>query len=198
MDPIRTGKLICLLRTEAGLTQRQLAALLHVSDKAVSKWETGKGCPDITLVQALAKVLGVSMETLLSGDYPEKERADTVMRKLQFYVCPACGNVITAASGAEIHCCGRHLMQLEPKEAAPSEALHTEAIDGEWFITADHQMTKEHYIAFVALLTDTSFTLCRQYPEWDLQVRLPYTGRGRLVWYCTGCGLLYQEIRVRP
>ena len=197
MDPIRTGNLICRLRTEQALTQRQLAELLHVSDKAVSKWETGKGCPDIGLLHSLADALGVSMETLLSGNYPEKERESVTMKNTKFYVCPTCGNFLTASSDAEVCCCGRKLAQTTPRKAEEHELLHMEPVDGEWFITSDHEMTKSHYIAFVAFLTDSTMTLSRQYPEWNLQVRLPYCGRGRLLWYCTRCGLLYQDIRVK-
>ena len=52
MDQIKTGKLIRKLRTDMGLTQKQLAERLHVSDKAVSKWGTGNGCPDLSLLSA--------------------------------------------------------------------------------------------------------------------------------------------------
>ena len=66
MDAKKTGELIRALRTELGLTQQQLACRLHVGDKAVSKWERGGGCPDVSLLPALAEVLGVGLEAVLS------------------------------------------------------------------------------------------------------------------------------------
>jgi hypothetical protein len=58
-------------------------------------------------------------------------------------------------------------------------------------------MTKEHYISFVAYVNDSMVTIWKQYPEWNLQINLPLYRSGRLIWYCTKCGLLYQDLR-RP
>ena len=196
MDPIKTGRLIRQLRTGQGLTQRALADRLHVTDKTVSKWETGGGCPDISLLRELAGVLGVSMETLLRGEISGQEDNGN-MKKLQFYICPECGNILTSSAEADVHCCGRRLEALTPEKAEEQDMLHMEAADGEWFITAEHPMTKENYIAFVAFLTDSQLLLSRQYPEWSLQVRMPYSARGRLLWYSTDKGLLYRDIRIR-
>ena len=87
MDSIRTGALISALRRERGLTQKELAALLGVSDKAVSKWERGECFPDITLIPPLAACLGVSPDELLAGERaegvataPETEESSPVPR----------------------------------------------------------------------------------------------------------------------
>lgn len=196
MDPIKTGQLIRQLRTAQGLTQRALAAQLHVTDKTVSKWETGGGCPDISLMRPLCHVLSVSMETLLGGEITKQEDNGN-MKKLRFYVCPGCGNILTAETEAQVHCCGRLLTPLTPRRAEEAECLQMEAADGEWYITSDHAMTKESYIAFVAFLTDSQLVLTRLYPEWGLHVRMPYFARGRLLWYCTDQGLLYREVFVK-
>ena len=195
MDPIKTGALIRQLRTARGLTQRQLAELLHVSDKAVSKWECGNGCPDISLLKALADLFGTDMQVLLSGELRQNEKEKGNMKKTKFYVCRTCGNIITAASGADVTCCGSRLSALEPRKAEPDEMLRLADVGGEWYVTAEHPMTKEHYISFAAYVTDSSVMLFRQYPEWDFQFTMPMYRSGRLVWYCTACGFLYQDIR---
>lgn len=73
MDNIQFGAFVAQLRKEQGLTQKELADRLHVTDKAVSKWETGKGFPDVKLLEPLAQVLGVSLVELLQGARTEKE-----------------------------------------------------------------------------------------------------------------------------
>lgn len=195
MDQIRTGALIRRFRLEKGLTQRQLAAQLCVSDKAVSKWECGRGAPDISLLAALAEIFGTDMQVLLSGQIHQNESEKGDMKKIRFYVCSSCGNLITSASEAAVTCCGNQLTALEPRPAAEGEQLAVEALDGEWYLTSDHPMTKERYISFAAYVTDSSAMLFRQYPEWDFQVTVPMYRRGRLLRYCSCCGLLYQELR---
>ena len=195
MDQVRTGELIRLLRTEKKLTQKQLAERLCVSDKAVSKWERGNGCPDIALLSALADVFGTDVQVLLSGEFHKNESEKGDMKKLKFYICKECGNVITASSEAAVTCCGSRLNAEEPRKAAEHEMLQVEEIDGELFLTAAHEMTKSHYISFVSYLNDSTVMLFRQYPEWNLQVTMPLFRSGRLVWYCTKCGLLYQDLR---
>ena len=194
MDQVKTGSLIRQLRTQRGLTQKQLADRIGVSDKAVSKWECGSGCPDIALLAALAEEFGTDIRVLLTGEPEKNEREKGNMKKLKFYICRECGNFITAASEASVTCCGSRLTAEAPREAAADEMLHTEEIDGEWYITSGHEMTKAHFISFVAYVNDRSVMLFRQYPEWDLQVTLPPFRSGKLIWYCDRCGLLSQEL----
>ena len=197
MDQIRTGGLIRQLRTEKKLTQKELAERIGVSDKAVSKWERGCGCPDVSLLPALAEVLGTDVQVLLSGRIEKNESEKGDMKKIRFYVCKDCGNVITSASEAAVTCCGNKLTALEPRKAEESEQLRTEDMGGEWYVSSDHEMTKEHYISFVAYVSDSQFMMFRQYPEWDLQFNMPMFRTGRLVWYCNRCGLMYQDINRR-
>lgn len=114
------------------------------------------------------------------------------MKKTVFYVCPECGNIISATAEANISCCGKKTRMLEPKKAEDEEKLKVELIDNEYYISSDHEMTKQHYITFAALLTGDSLIMKKQYPEWDLQVRIPRTAHGKLVWYCNQHGLFYQ------
>ncbi len=194
MDQIKTGRLIRQRRTVLGLTQDQLAQKLHVSDKAVSKWETGNGCPDLSLLGDLSEIFGTDIETLLSGEINKNEMENGDMKKLRFYVCRDCGNIITATSDAAVSCCGNKLTALEPRPANDNERLRVEDIGGEWYITSDHEMTKEHHISFVAYVSDSSLMMFRQYPEWAVNINMPVVRFGRLVWYCNKCGLLYQEL----
>ena len=195
MDQIKTGELIRKLRTDMGLTQKQLAQRLHVSDKAVSKWECGSGCPDLSLFSALAQVLGTNTDSLLTGEISKNDKEKGDMKKLRFYVCKECGNIITSASDAAVSCCGSKLTALDARRASESEMLTVQDIGGEWNITTDHEMTKDHYISFVAYQSDSSLMMFRQYPEWGININLPMFRSGRLVWYCCKCGLLFQDIR---
>lgn len=195
MDQIRTGSLIRQLRTERGLTQKQLAERINVSDKAVSKWERGNGCPDVSLLTALAEVLDTDIHALLSGSIEKNESEKGDMKKLRFYVCRDCGNIITATSDAAVTCCGSRLSPIEAKKADENYQLKVEDIGGEWYITSDHPMTKEHYISFAAYVSDSSVMMFRQYPEWQVNITIPMYRSGKLVWYCNECGLLCQELR---
>lgn len=194
MDQVKTGELIRHMRVQLGLTQKQLAERINVSDKAVSKWECGNGCPDISLLGELARVFGTEVGVLLSGEIDKNESEKGDMKKIRFYVCKDCGNIVTATSDAAVTCCGSRLYALEARKAEPDEQLNIQDIGGEWYITSDHEMTKQHYISFAAYVSDSSATIFRQYPEWSLQIHLPMCRSGRLVWYCAECGLLYQDI----
>lgn len=194
MDQVKIGGLIRALRTQKGLTQKMLAQAVGVGDRAVSKWERGLGCPDVSLLPELSQVLGVGLEALLAGELDANDRERGNMKKMRFYVCPDCGNFIAAASEAGVSCCGRTLIPLEPKKAEDEDKLSVEKIDDNWFVSSPHPMTKEHYVSFTALLTGDTLFLRRLYPEWDLQTRIPTFGHGILLWYCTRHGLFQQII----
>ncbi len=194
MDNEKIGRLIFSLRKEKDLTQKQLAELMNISDKAVSKWERGLGCPDVSLLPELSNIFGVNLEELLSGELDVNKLIGGNMKKTKFYICESCGNLLTSAGEATIFCCGKKLNPLEAKKTEEGERLSVEIIDNDYFISSDHEMSKNHYISFAALLTGDSLLIKKQYPEWDLQVRLPRIGRGMLFWHCTNHGLFYQLI----
>ena len=148
----------------------------------------------MSLLTELADIFGTDISVLLSGEVNENESEKGNMKKLQFYVCGQCGNVITASSEASVTCCGNRLAPLEPLKAEENERLSVEELDGELFVSSDHEMTKEHYISFAAYLNDSTAVICRQYPEWNLQFTLPLYRSGKLVWYCTRHGFFYQEL----
>lgn len=191
MDQVKTGMLIRTLRLRHGYTQLGLANAIGVSDKAVSKWERGYGAPDISLLPELSKALAVDMEALLKGDLEEAMKCNDNIKKTRFYICPDCGNLMTSMDDTAIVCCGKKLSSLVPSKVDYAHVLDIERSDGGLFITTSHEMTKDHYISFVAFLTDDTMIVKKLYPEWNLQVRLPFFAHGTLLWFCNRDGLFF-------
>lgn len=194
MDQIKTGRLIRSLRTERGMTQAELAQLIGVSDKAVSKWERGCGAPDLSLFPPLSQALGVDVEALFRGKMTGNEMSRGNMKKLKFYVCPDCGNLMFSTEEIDVSCCGRKLSAIEPKQAAADEMLSAHASGGEWCISSAHGMRREHCISFIAFLTGDTLIVKKLYPEWGLETVLPFFSHGTLLWYCTKHGLFIRQI----
>lgn len=192
MDCSKTGKLIWGLRKEKGLTQKQLADAMNISDKTVSKWERGLGCPDVSLIPQLADLLGIEIGTLLSGDISQNDFVGGNMKNTKYYVCPECHNITLCTGAAEVSCCGKKLTVQEMKKADDTEKLSVEVVEDDWYITSDHPMAKEHYISFVAFAAGDRIQIYKQYPEWNLSLRIPKRGHGMLIWYCVEHGLFYQ------
>lgn len=182
------GKIIKELRERKNLTQKQLGEIISVSDKTVSKWETEKGLPDITLIEPLAAALGVSVAELLSGEsIVNKNRAGNI-RKTKFYVCPVCGNVITALGEGAFSCCGIKLPALSAEKASEG-SFKIERPENDIFIRFEHPMTKEHYISFAAYITYCGITVKKLYPEQEPEIRFPFSGKGKVFFFCNRDGL---------
>ena len=194
MQTINVGNIIRELRTEREMTQKQLADKMNISDKTVSKWERGLGCPDVSLLSELSDLLEVDIGKLLSGDLAPNGFVGGNMKKTKYYVCPMCHNISLCTGEAEVSCCGRKMDQQQMQKAEENEKLSVDVIDDDWYITAAHPMNKEHYISFVAFATGDRVQIIKQYPEWDMQLRIPKRGHGMLIWYCTRHGLFYQLI----
>lgn len=116
------------------------------------------------------------------------------MRNIRFYRCPTCGNVLTAMGEAEVSCCGRKLEPMEAKKAEGAHALTVEQVEDERFVTCGHPMEKGHFITFVAMATGERLTMVPTWPEWELQMRLPGRGHGKLYFCCSEHGLYYQIV----
>ncbi len=191
MDCIKTGNLLKKLRTESGMTQKQVAERISVSDKAVSKWERGLGCPDVSVLNGIAELFGVPTRILLDGEITENERNTGNMKRVKFYVCKDCGNIFTASGKGEISCCGRKLEALEatvPDEGHTPTAEHT---GDEVYITFPHEMSKGHYISFAAYAGCERVYLAKMYPEQDAAVRMPRIGGGGVLYfYCSEHGFM--------
>ncbi len=189
MDTYITGLTIKKLRQKAGLTQKELAQKTRVSDKAVSKWETGKGYPDISLLEIIAKTLGVSVGELYSGNLASNMNCNANMNRSVFKVCPICGNIIIAAGNAAVSCHGTAL-DVE-KAQAPDEAHHINIsiAEDEYYVTLNHEMSKQHYISFLAAVTDCGIMLTKCYPEQDAQARFKINRTTAIFAYCNRHGL---------
>lgn len=189
MDCTKVGKLIFDLRKEKGMTQRQLAEAMNISDKTISKWERGLGCPDITLLHELSDILKVNIEKILLGDLEPNNMDGGNMKKLKFYLCPNCGNVITATGEAELSCCGRKIAPSVPKPADEEHYLKVENIENDFYITFSHEMQKEHYISFIAYVAYDKVLFVKLYPEQGGEVRIPRLHGGKLYFGCSKHGL---------
>ena len=194
MNHYVTGAAIKALREKKRLTQQQLAEKLSVSDKAVSKWETGKGFPDISLLEPLASVLQVSLPELLSGEQIINVNRSANLLKSNLYVCPVCGNFFHSTGSAMISCCGVTLPPLEAEQADAAHQIQCEKIEDEIFVSARHPMTKGHYLSFVAYCTGERFEIVKLYPESSVAVRFFSRGHGVLYWYCNHHGLFQKRI----
>lgn len=195
MNQYVTGAVIRQLREKNRMTQLQLSERLGVSDKTVSKWETGKGYPDITLLEPIAKAFGISVAELISGIPVRNANVSANMVRSVFYVCPVCGNTIHSMGEAVIHC---HGLQLIPLEAEPSDENHmifVERTEDEYYIRIDHSMTKEHYISFIAALSSDGLQMVKLYPEGAAQARVKIRGVKKIFFYCNRDGLFSLDVR---
>ncbi|KDR96458.1 Desulfoferrodoxin [Peptoclostridium litorale DSM 5388] len=189
MDCNKIGKLILSLRKEKNMTQKEIADAMNISDKTISKWERGLGCPDVSLLGTLSQILGVNIEKILSGDLNPNDTEGGNMKKFKFYVCSNCGNIASNTGQAEISCCGR---RLEPLAARPEDGEHNMKIDeieNDYYITIPHEMSKSHYISFVAYVMYDRVLLVKLYPEQNAEVRFPKMRGGKLYFYCSQHGL---------
>jgi DNA-binding XRE family transcriptional regulator/desulfoferrodoxin (superoxide reductase-like protein) len=194
MDTYVTGATIKALREKKGLTQAELARQIGVSGKAVSKWETAKGLPDISLIEPLAKALGVSVLELMSGQAVCNKNISSNLMRSKFYVCPICGNVIHTMGDTVISCCGITLPPLEAETPDEQHPVAIEKVEDEHFITVHHDMTKAHFISFVAYVTADRIQFVKFYPEGNAETRLNLRGRGVLYFFCNRHGLMKMKI----
>ena len=194
MDQEKVGGIIKTLRKDRGMTQLELALCLNVTDRAVSKWERGLGCPDISLLTRLSEMFSVDIGSIIDGDMEENDKRSGNMKKTKFYVCPICGNIITASENTNVSCCGRKLEGLEEKKNVDEE-IKIERVDGtELYISSSHPMTKDDYISFFSYVTSDSLLLKKLYPEWGVDIRFPWLGHGKIMWYSEKEGLKYKLI----
>lgn len=189
MNQYVTGAVIKELREKSGLTQAMLAKKLCVSDKTISKWETAKGYPDITLLEPIANVFGISVTELISGNAVNNRNVSANMMRSKFYVCPICGNVIHSIGEVVIHC---HGVQLCPAFAETPDAEHKmniEKVEDEYFVRIDHEMTKKHYISFIAALSSDRIQMVKLYPEGNAEARFKISGVKQILYYCNRDGM---------
>lgn len=93
-----------------------------------------------------------------------------------------------------VSCCGRILELLILQKATDDQKLTVKQIENDWYITSKHPMQKSDYISFIAFAAGEKLQLIKQYPEWDLQCRIPNRGHGTLIWYSEKSGAFYQYL----
>jgi len=194
MNTYVTGNTIKQLRETRKLTQADLAEKIGVSSKTVSKWETAKGLPDISLLQPLAQALGISVIELMNGEQITNRNVSANLLRGKFYVCPLCGNVIHSTGSALVSCCGITLPPLEAEETDEAHGITIEHVEDEHFVTVRHPMTKGHFISFLAFVTCDRVQLVKFYPEGNAETRLQLRGMGRLYFYCNRHGLFHKKV----
>ncbi|MBR5419682.1 MAG: helix-turn-helix domain-containing protein [Lachnospiraceae bacterium] len=194
MDQYITAAVIKQLREKNKMTQLQLAEKLGVSDKTVSKWETGKGYPDITLLEPIAKAFRISLTELLSGSTVHNANVSANMLRSKFYVCPVCGNAIHSMGEAVIHCHGIQLLPAEAEETDEEHMLFVERVEDEYFVRIDHEMSKTHYISFIAAVSSERCQLMKLYPEGEAEARFMIRGVKKIYFYCNRDGLFVHDI----
>ena len=193
MNAYVTSAAIRQLREKQNLTQAELAEKIGVSSKTISKWETAKGLPDISLLQPLAQALGISVIELMNGECISNRNVSANMLRGKFYVCPICGNILHGTGNAVVSCCGVTLPPLEAEEADDDHGITVEPVEDEHFVTIHHPMTKEHFISFVAFVTTDRIQLVKLYPEGNAETRLQLRGMGYLYYYCNRHGLFRRK-----
>jgi len=194
MNQYVTGAIIRELREKKQLTQAELADMLYVSDKTVSKWENGKGYPDLSMLEGLAGALGVSVAELLSGKAISNVNVSANMMRSKFYICPVCGNVIHAVGEAVIHCHGVPLTPAQAEETDENHMIFIEGVEDEYFVRIEHPMTKNHYISFMAALSPDRLQMVKLYPEGNAEARFKMNVVRKLFFYCNRDGLFSIDV----
>ena len=193
MNQYVTGAVIRELREKNKMTQAQLAERLGVSDKTVSKWETAKGYPDITLLEPIAKAFRISVTELISGNAIHNANVSANMLWSKFYVCPVCGNVIHSMGEVSIHCHGIQLLPLTAEVTDESHMVFIERVEDEYYVRIEHDMTKKHYISFAAAASSDGLQMVKLYPEGNAEARFKIRGVKKIYFYCNRDGLFSIE-----
>ncbi|MBQ3321486.1 MAG: helix-turn-helix domain-containing protein [Firmicutes bacterium] len=194
MNQYIKGEVIKTLREKNRMTQAELADKIGVTDKAVSKWETGRGLPDITLIEPIAKALSLSVGELFAGEQIINKNVVSNMRRAQLYVCPICGNVIQSTGDAALSCCGVTLPALEAEKPDDRHQIKIETIEDEYYVSMDHPMTKDHYISFLIYRTGDRIDTVKLYPEGNAECRFFRRGQGEVYAYCNRHGLFRRNL----
>ena len=195
MDLNKNGKLLCDLRKAKGMTQKEVADILGIVPKTVSKWETGHGFPDVSTVSALADLLGVSEKTILSGDLEQNLESANNIKRTKFYVCPHCGSFLQGTGNGQVVCCGKQLEALTAVSADDEHTINVSEIEDDFYIEFNHEMTKEHYISFVSYVRFDRVLTIKLYPEQDSAVRFPKMYGGKIYFYCSKHGLFEYQMK---
>ena len=189
MDCKKVGELLYALRKERNMTQKEVADAMNISDKTVSKWERGLGLPDVSLLGELSEIFRVNIEKILSGNLEPNDADGGNMKKVKFYVCNNCGNIVNSTGEAEVSCCGRKLEALIAKSEDNTHSIKKEEVEDDYYITFQHEMSKSHYISFLAYVMFDKVLIIKLYPEQNAELRFPRMHGGKIYFYCNQHGL---------
>ena len=189
MNQYVTGAVIKELREKCHFTQAELAKKLNVSDKTISKWETAKGYPDISLLEPIAKTFGISITELISGNAVNNVNVSANVMRSKFYVCPICGNSIHSMGEAVIQCHGIILAPCQAEEIDENHKIFIERVEDEYYVRIEHDMTKQHYISFIAALSSDKLQMVKLYREGNPEARVKMNGVKKILFYCNRDGL---------
>ena len=194
MNQYVTGAMIKRLREDRKLTQRALAEKMNVSEKTISKWETGRGYPDVSLIEPLAAALGVSIIELFAGaDVTNTNRSGNMLR-LKLYVCPVCGNVIQSTGQAVVSCHGIVLPALEAEAENDEHRMRIERVEDEYYVSVEHEMSRTHHISFLLAVKDDGCELKKLYPEGPAEARFKIGRTKTLYAFCNRHGLFKTSV----
>lgn len=191
MNTYVTGEIIKELREKKGYTQNDLAKIISVSEKTISKWENKRGLPDISLLEPLALALGVSLIELFKGKIITNNNKSAKIEKLKFYVCPICGNV-NISVGENIHyCCGTELIS---EDSEIDENIEIRYIENDIYVHVDSPMKKTDYISFFAYITVFKIQFVKLYPEQSPEARFNMEGKGTIYYFNNKNGLFMKKM----
>jgi len=134
-------------------------------------------------------VFGISIAELVSGKAVSNVNVSANMLRSKFYVCPVCGNAIHSMGEAVISC---HGISLTPAQAENSDEQHkifVEGVEDEYYVRIEHDMTKQHFISFIAALSPDRIQMVKLYPEGNAEARFKINSVKQIYYYCNRDGL---------
>ena len=145
------------------------------------------------MLEPIAKVFGISVTVLLAGQAVNNVNVSANMLRSKFYVCPVCGNMIHCMGEAVIPCHGVQLMPCQAEEADERHKILIERVEDEYYVRIEHDMTKEHYISFIAAVSGDKMQVIKLYPEGNAEARFNPRGVRKILFYCNQDGLFMQQ-----
>ena len=154
-----------------------------------------EGVSGYFFVGAIAKAFRVSVTELMIGNAVNNGNVAANMLRSHFYVCPVCGNVIHSMGETVIHCQGILLTPWQAEEPDDKHKISIEKVEDEYYVRIEHEMTKEHYISFVAALGSDKIQMIKLYPEGNAEARVKINGMRKLLFYCNRDGLFAVDVK---
>lgn len=133
------------------------------------------------------------MTELISGNAVSNSNVSANMMRSHFYICPVCGNIVHSVGEAVIQCHGVQLRSEQAEESDEEHKIFVERAEDEYYVRIEHEMTKKHYISFIAAVSSDRIQLVKLYPEGNAESRFKINGVKKLYFYCNRSGLFYMN-----